>query len=90
MDRLEPAAVEAEFDKVALVKDPDHQAQRLLEIRARGARFVRIEQWRRQDVGHDARLAVVRELPVLEPRLPDNELTFGKGVVLVEPVRELL
>ena len=90
VDRLESPPVQAVFDKVVLVKDPDHQVQRLLEVGARGACFVRVEDGRRQDVGHDARFAIVRELPVSEPRLPRHELAFGEGVVLVEPLGELL
>ena len=89
VDRLEPAAVDAELDEVVLVENADHQTERLMEVRAGCARLAWVEQGRREDGGHDARFAVLRELAVLETRLPGDELTLGEVVVLVEPVGEL-
>src|SRR5271165_6144529 len=67
VDRLESPPIDAKLDEVVLEVHPDHQRQRLLEVRAAGGHCPIVDRGR-IDAGHDRGLAVVGMGPVLEPR----------------------
>lgn len=84
VDRLEPSTVDTEFEQVLVPVGADDERQRLLEIGARGGGLARIEDRRRQHGGDDRRFAIFGKFPVLQARLPHDELTHDKNMVFAQ------